>query len=33
MNYFGMFFSFFLPGLIIEMWLGMGAKEGRRKTK
>ena len=22
-----------LPGLIIGMWLGMGAKEGRRKTK
>lgn len=33
MNYFGLFFSFFLPGLIIWMWLGMGAKEGRRKTK
>lgn len=33
MNYFGLFFSFFLPGLIIGMWLGMGAKEGRRQTK
>lgn len=33
MNYFGLFFSFFLPGLIIRMWLGMGVKETRRKTK
>lgn len=33
MNYFGCFFSFFLPGLIIGMRLGMGVKEGRRKTK
>lgn len=33
MNYFGLFFSFFLPGLIIGMWLGMGAKEGWRRTK
>ena len=33
MNYFGLFFSFFLPGLIIGMCLGVGAKEGRRKTK
>lgn len=24
---------FFLPGLIIGMWLGMGVKETRRKTK
>lgn len=32
MNYFGLFFSFFLPGLIIGMWLGMGVKETRRKT-
>ena len=30
MNYFGLFFSFFLPGLIIGMWLGMGVKETRR---
>lgn len=33
MNYFGLFFSFFLPGLIIGMWFGMGVKETRRKTK
>lgn len=33
MNYFGLFFGFFLPGLIIEMWLGMGMKETRRRTK
>lgn len=33
MNYFGLFFSFFLPGIIIGMWLGMGVKDKRRKTK
>lgn len=33
MNYFGLFFGFFLPSLIIGMWLGMGVKDKRRNTK
>ena len=33
MNYFGLFFCFCLPGIIIGMWLSMGISETRRKTK
>lgn len=33
MNYFGLFFCFCLPGIIIGMWLGMGISDTRRKTK
>lgn len=33
MNYFGLFFGFCLPGIIIGMWLGMGISETRRRTK
>lgn len=33
MNYFGLFFGFCLPGIIIGMWLGMGISETRRQTK
>lgn len=33
MNYFGLFFSFFLPGLIIGMWLGMARKRRTEAEK
>lgn len=33
MNYFGLFFGFCLPGIIIGMWLGMGISETRSKMK